>query len=113
MISPVWLCFGVSATDSLSGSPQRLAEMVFYGVAGTTGFIASCCMTCAPRLEIDLDKIYHNAHTLVQRLIGRGTSVIGVTKATLGSVDIANVAASRGNFRVSEGKFCFKRLVFE
>jgi predicted amino acid racemase len=28
----------------------------------------------APRLAIDLDKIRHNAHTLVARLAGRGIS---------------------------------------
>lgn len=43
----------------------------------------------APRLEIDLEKIFHNAHTLVERLAGRGISVTGVTKATLGSTQIA------------------------
>ena len=41
-------------------------------------------MSGAPRLEIDLDKIYHNAYTLVQRLKRHGISVTGVTKATLG-----------------------------
>ncbi|MFT4562511.1 MAG: putative amino acid racemase [Gammaproteobacteria bacterium] len=53
-------------------------------------------MSCAPRLEIDLDKIYHNAHTLVQRLSSRGISVTGVTKATLGSTDIANTLLRAG-----------------
>ncbi len=43
----------------------------------------------APRLEIDLDKIYHNASTLVKRLACRGISVTGVTKVTLGSAEIA------------------------
>ena len=43
----------------------------------------------APRLEIDLDQIVHNARTLVERLADRGISVTGVTKATLGSADIA------------------------
>jgi predicted amino acid racemase len=43
----------------------------------------------APRLEIDLGKIYHNARTLVERLARRGISVTGVTKATLGSAEIA------------------------
>jgi predicted amino acid racemase len=43
----------------------------------------------APRLEIDLDKIFHNARTLVDRLGARGISVTGVTKAALGSPDIA------------------------
>ena len=46
-------------------------------------------MMAAPRLEIDLDKIYHNAHTLVNRLAQRGISVTGVTKAALGSAEIA------------------------
>ncbi len=43
----------------------------------------------APRLEIDLEKIHHNARTLVERLAERGISITGVTKATLGSPDIA------------------------
>lgn len=42
-----------------------------------------------PRLEIDLDKIGHNARNLVERLGKRGISVAGVTKATLGSAEIA------------------------
>jgi predicted amino acid racemase len=43
----------------------------------------------APRLEISLDKICHNARTLVARLGARGIVVTGVTKATLGSPEIA------------------------
>ena len=43
----------------------------------------------APRLEVDLDKIYHNAQTLVTRLQRVGISVTGVTKATLGAPEIA------------------------
>ena len=35
----------------------------------------------APRLEVDLDKIQHNAYTLVERLSRRGISVTGVTKS--------------------------------
>ncbi|MGJ8726478.1 MAG: alanine/ornithine racemase family PLP-dependent enzyme [Roseibacillus sp.] len=38
---------------------------------------------------MDLDKIYHNALTLVSRLRKRGISVTGVTKATLGAPEIA------------------------
>ena len=41
-----------------------------------------------PRLEIDLDKIYHNARTLKERLATRGISVTGVTKAVLGSTEV-------------------------
>lgn len=50
----------------------------------------------APRLEIDIDKIHHNARTLVERLAARGISVTGVTKATLGSPEIAYTLFSAG-----------------
>jgi predicted amino acid racemase len=50
----------------------------------------------APRLEIDLDKIRHNARTLVERLAIRGISVTGVTKATLGSPEFANALLKAG-----------------
>ena len=43
----------------------------------------------APRLEIRLDRIRHNATTLVERLRRRGIAVTGVTKATLGSPAVA------------------------
>ena len=43
-------------------------------------------MMPTPRLEIDLEKIHHNAGLLVKRLTKRGISVTGVTKAALGSV---------------------------
>jgi ornithine racemase len=50
----------------------------------------------APRMEIDLDKIEHNARVLVGRLAERGISVTGVTKATLGSDEIARVLLRAG-----------------
>ncbi|MDH3352683.1 MAG: alanine/ornithine racemase family PLP-dependent enzyme [Gammaproteobacteria bacterium] len=50
----------------------------------------------APRLEIDLGKIQHNTRTLVERLAGRGISVTGVTKATLGSPEIAHAMLLAG-----------------
>jgi len=53
-------------------------------------------MKPAPRLEIDLDKIYHNARSLVELLAPRGISVTGVTKATLGSPEIARVLLRAG-----------------
>ncbi len=52
-------------------------------------------MSC-PRLEIDLKKIKFNAHTLVERLARRGISVMGVTKAVLGSPEIARVLLQAG-----------------
>lgn len=50
----------------------------------------------APRVEIDLDKIYHNAHELVTRLAKRGICVTGVTKATLGSIEYARTLSRAG-----------------
>ncbi len=53
-------------------------------------------MMTAPRLEIDLDRIQHNASTLVERLGNRGISVTGVTKAALGSPEIAGALVRGG-----------------
>lgn len=53
-------------------------------------------MMSAPRLQIDLGKIQHNARTLVERLAKRGISVTGVTKATLGSPEIADAMLLAG-----------------
>ena len=50
----------------------------------------------APRLEIDLGKIEENASALVTRLATRGISVTGVTKATLGSPEIASAFLRAG-----------------
>jgi predicted amino acid racemase len=50
----------------------------------------------APRLEIDLEKIRHNARRLVGRLEKRGISVTGITKATLGSPEIAGTLLEAG-----------------
>lgn len=43
----------------------------------------------APRLDVDLGKVAHNARTLVDRLATKGIRVTGVTKAALGSAEIA------------------------
>lgn len=50
----------------------------------------------APRLEIDLDKITHNARILVEDLGARGIAVTGVTKASLGAVEIAKAMLRAG-----------------
>ena len=50
----------------------------------------------APRLEIDLLKLHHNARTLVERLSPRGISVTGITKATLGAPDVARAMLRAG-----------------
>jgi predicted amino acid racemase len=58
----------------------------------------------APRLEINLDKIYHNAHSLVDKLTHRGISVTGVTKATLGSPEIAATLLRAGVSALGESR---------
>ncbi len=50
----------------------------------------------APRLEIDLVKIQHNARALVDRLAVRGIAVTGVMKAALGSPEIAHALLRGG-----------------
>ena len=50
----------------------------------------------APRLEIDLRKLHHNARSLVTRLASRGISVTGITKATLGSPAVAGAMLRAG-----------------
>ncbi|WP_299811571.1 alanine/ornithine racemase family PLP-dependent enzyme [uncultured Roseibium sp.] len=50
----------------------------------------------APRLEVDLEKIRHNASALVSQLRGRGISVTGVTKACLGEPRFANALLGAG-----------------
>lgn len=50
----------------------------------------------APRLEIDLEKIFHNAAELVGRLGDRQISVMGVTKATLGLAAVARIMIQAG-----------------
>ena len=50
----------------------------------------------APRLDIDLRKLRHNAHTLVGRFGVKGVSVTGMTKAVLGLPDVAKVLLDAG-----------------
>lgn len=58
----------------------------------------------APRLEIDLNKIYHNAHTLVERLKSKGISVTGVTKAFLGMPEITSTLLQAGIFSLGDSR---------
>ena len=50
----------------------------------------------APRLEIRLDRIRHNAWSLAERLRPLGIEICGVTKASLGSPEIANEMLDAG-----------------
>jgi len=58
----------------------------------------------APRLEIRLDRIHHNARTLVERLGARGIAVTGVTKASLGSPEIAAELVRAGVAALGESR---------
>jgi predicted amino acid racemase len=44
----------------------------------------------APRLEIHLEHLQHNATTMVNRLARQGIKVTGVSKATLGLPEIVH-----------------------
>lgn len=58
----------------------------------------------APRLEIHLDRIRHNAETLVDRLASRGIRVTGVTKAVLGLPEIARALLGAGVTSIGDSR---------
>jgi len=58
----------------------------------------------APRLEIRLDRIRHNARYLVGRLALRGIAVTAVTKATMGSPEVANELLGAGVRAIGESR---------
>lgn len=58
----------------------------------------------APRLEIRLDRIHHNAKTLVDRLAERGIGVMGVTKAVVGLPEIARELLGAGVTSIGDAR---------
>lgn len=58
----------------------------------------------APRLEIDLDKLQHNARNLVDRLAILGISTTGVTKAILGDPRITGALLRAGVHRLGDSR---------
>jgi ornithine racemase len=58
----------------------------------------------APRLDIDLGKIHHNARALVSSLATKRISVTGVTKAALGSPAIAGALLRAGVARLGDSR---------
>lgn len=58
----------------------------------------------APRLEVRLDRIGHNAQVLVQRLRSSGIAVCGVTKATAGSPEVARQLLAAGVTSLGESR---------
>ncbi len=58
----------------------------------------------APRLEIHLDKLHHNARTLVDRLALQGIEVSGVSKATLGMPEIVRIWVDAGVHSIGESR---------
>ena len=58
----------------------------------------------SPRLEVRLDRLAHNAATLVARLGERGIRVTAVTKATLGSPEVARALLAAGAAGLGESR---------
>ncbi|OMH39290.1 alanine/ornithine racemase family PLP-dependent enzyme [Motiliproteus sp. MSK22-1] len=58
----------------------------------------------APRLEVDLDKIHHNAKILVSRLAACGISVTAVMKSSLGSPEIARAVMRAGVSMIGDSR---------
>lgn len=58
----------------------------------------------SPRIEVDLAAIEHNARTLVTRLGKRGITVTGITKATLGSPEVAKAMIRGGVTRLGDSR---------
>ena len=58
----------------------------------------------APRLEVRLDRLQHNARQLVDRLAPKGIAVTGVTKATLGSPEVAAALFAGGVAAIGESR---------
>jgi predicted amino acid racemase len=58
----------------------------------------------APRLEIDLGKIRSNCRKLVESLGEKGISVAGVTKASLGSPEIARAMLAGGVSSIADSR---------
>ena len=58
----------------------------------------------APRLEIHLEHLQHNATTLVDRLARQGIQVSGVSKATLGMPEIARTWVAAGVQSIGESR---------
>jgi ornithine racemase len=58
----------------------------------------------APRIEIDLTAVEHNADVLVKALKKRGIGVTGVTKATLGSPEVARAMMRGGVRRLADSR---------
>jgi predicted amino acid racemase len=58
----------------------------------------------APRLEIHLEHLQHNASTMVNRLAQQGIKVSGVSKATLGLPEIAHAWVAAGVHSIGESR---------
>lgn len=58
----------------------------------------------SPRIEVDLAAIEHNARELVTRLGKRGITVTGITKATLGSPEVAKAMIRGGVTRLGDSR---------
>jgi predicted amino acid racemase len=58
----------------------------------------------APRLEIDLERLHHNARILVDRLAARGIALTAVSKATLASPEIVGTWLAAGVASIGDAR---------
>ncbi len=65
---------GIPVTDALTRPIERLVDMVLTAFPRLAGGHRHPRALTTPRLEIDLDKIHHNARTLVEALAPRGSA---------------------------------------
>ncbi len=58
----------------------------------------------APRLEIKLNQLQHNAKKLIENLALQGISITGVTKATMAMPEIVNIWINAGIHSIGESR---------
>ena len=92
------------STDALSQPYRASCEDGCGGLPGNSGKTGRGVPLTAPRLEINLQKIQHNATVLVRRLARKGIAVSGVTKATLGCPRIASAMLKGGVQRLADSR---------
>ena len=96
---------GIPVTDALTRPCRTPGGHGRHGLSRARGGVDCRSAMRAPRLEIDLGKIFSNAQRLVGRLAEHGVSVTGVAKAALGMPALAETlvragVASLGDSRV-------------
>jgi hypothetical protein len=85
---------GLTRLDASGASENEEGRQAVSRPEDEAGREAGC------RLEVHLDRIGHNARELVGRLGRRGITVTGITKATLGSPEVARELVHAGTTKL-------------